>query len=1019
MLEVINLTKVYQPKKGVPVYALDEVNLKFQPKGMVFVLGKSGSGKSTLLNLLGGLDSATSGEIIIKDKSSKDFKQSEFDSYRNTYVGFIFQEYNILEEYSVGANIGLAMELQGEKATSDRINEILNEVDLEGYGSRKPNELSGGQLQRVAIARALIKNPDIILADEPTGSLDSLTGVQVFNTLKKLSKDKLVIVISHDREFSENYADRIIEFSDGRVISDVIKDTKEIEQINTGIQLIENEFIHIKSGYQLTATDLKFINDYLAASKNDVLISVNENTNQEIKKNAKIIDGGKKEYFRNVTNQDIEELINKDDKFKSIRSRLPLKQSVKMGFNGIKGKPIRLFFTIFLSLIAFTLFGLANTMSAYNKIDASINSFVDANINYLALNKILYSKNDTYGSYVKLHEDDIEFLNEKLNTTFKPVYTGSSYSGSLEIYNHLLDETKFKNNEYYKRRFSGLIEFSTEEITKLGFQIYGNMPIADNEIAIPKYIYDHFKFAGFKDDKTNLEIKADDMTMAALIGKNIGLLDKDFVITAIIDTNFDPDGRYDALMDFNYENWSLGDVLLMQELSELVVYSYHALVYIPPNGIDKLIGQISTKGISREKFGYMGLTGNNFEYSNDFIGNTGILDVDHKYFFDSTKTTLDENEILIDFRYFLGNSSKLHEDLKTPITYMGQSYNSYYSLLYEGMIYNTIYDYAANNYHKAIQNGFIVPKENNDPISEYEKQMAYYQFLSVYEGSGFINNPYGINGIDLAIPKINEFFTTYQTIFNNQRNFTMYFYNNFNYEYQEFPIEKVGIYYPDKEMSHSEVWNNQTYYNPYYYTIIDDEFYQMISNMKIGDFEFAISSMPTSRDEIRKAVMFNYTRFDNTEYHINNQVSFLLEQANTIIETLAKVFLYIGIGFAVFASILMMNFIATSINQKKRDIGVLRALGSRSSDVFGIFYNESLIVTLFNFLLSTILTGVVVLLINSLLRINFGLLITLLNFGVRQIVLMLLISVFVATVSSFIPTYRISRNKPIDAIRNL
>ncbi|NLB84835.1 MAG: FtsX-like permease family protein [Acholeplasmataceae bacterium] len=334
------------------------------------------------------------------------------------------------------------------------------------------------------------------------------------------------------------------------------------------------------------------------------------------------------------------------------------------------------------------------------------------------------------------------------------------------------------------------------------------------------------------------------------------------------------------------------------------------------------------------------------------------------------------------------------------------------------MIYNTIYDYAANNYHKAIQNGFIVPKENNDPISEYEKQMAYYQFLSVYEGSGFINNPYGINGIDLAIPKINEFFTTYQTIFNNQRNFTMYFYNNFNYEYQEFPIEIVGIYYPDKDMSHSEVWNNQTYYNPYYYTIIDDEFYQMISNMKIGDFEFAISSMPTSRDEIRKAVMFNYTRFDNTEYHINNQVSFLLEQANTIIETLAKVFLYIGIGFAVFASILMMNFIATSINQKKRDIGVLRALGSRSSDVFGIFYNESLIVTLFNFLLSTILTGVVVLLINSLLRKNFGLLITLLNFGVRQIVLMLLISVFVATVSSFIPTYRISRKKPIDAIRN-
>ena len=211
MLETRNLSKKYKPKKGVAVEALKAVSLKFPEKGMVFLLGKSGSGKSTLLNLLGGLDKYDGGEIIINGVSSKDFKQKHFDSYRNTYLGFIFQEYNILEEFSVGANIAMAIELQGRKASDEEINKILDEVDLTGYGNRKPNELSGGQKQRVAIARALVKNPKIIMADEPTGALDSATGRQVLDTLRKLSKDKLVIVVSHDREFAYKYADRIIE----------------------------------------------------------------------------------------------------------------------------------------------------------------------------------------------------------------------------------------------------------------------------------------------------------------------------------------------------------------------------------------------------------------------------------------------------------------------------------------------------------------------------------------------------------------------------------------------------------------------------------------------------------------------------------------------------------------------------------------------------------------------------------------------------------------------------------------
>jgi len=219
MLEVSHLSKIYKTKGGEDVYALNDVSVRFPEKGMVFLLGKSGSGKSTLLNVCGGLDNPTSGEIIVKGRSSKNFSQSDFDSYRNTFIGFIFQEYNILNEFTVEDNIALALELQGKPKNKIAIAELLEQVDLTGYAKRKPNTLSGGQKQRIAIARALIKTPEIIMADEPTGALDSNTGKQVFDTLKKLSKDKLVIVVSHDREFAEQYGDRIIELKDGKIVN--------------------------------------------------------------------------------------------------------------------------------------------------------------------------------------------------------------------------------------------------------------------------------------------------------------------------------------------------------------------------------------------------------------------------------------------------------------------------------------------------------------------------------------------------------------------------------------------------------------------------------------------------------------------------------------------------------------------------------------------------------------------------------------------------------------------------------
>ena len=220
MFSAIDIRKTYRPRGGVPVEALRGVTLRFGERGMVFILGKSGSGKSTLLHILGGLDDADAGYLEIDGKTTQAFSRKDFDDYRNEYVGFVFQEYNLLPTFTVRENLSIALELQGKSASEEQIAAALAKVGLAGMEKRKPTELSGGQRQRVAIARAMIKEPEMILADEPTGALDEETGQSVLKLLKQLSEEKLVIVVSHDRDFAECFGDRIIELADGAVVRD-------------------------------------------------------------------------------------------------------------------------------------------------------------------------------------------------------------------------------------------------------------------------------------------------------------------------------------------------------------------------------------------------------------------------------------------------------------------------------------------------------------------------------------------------------------------------------------------------------------------------------------------------------------------------------------------------------------------------------------------------------------------------------------------------------------------------------
>ena len=237
MLEIKNIKKSYKTYNFTQ-QALNNISIKFRKSEFVTILGQSGSGKTTLLNILGGLDKYDSGDLIINNKSTKKFKNKDWDAYRNNSIGFIFQSYNLINHITVLQNVELSLKLNNisHKKRRKKAIDALTKVGLKDHINKKPNQLSGGQMQRVAIARSLVNNPDIILADEPTGALDSKTSIQIMDIIKEVSKDKLVIMVTHNKELANKYSNRIIELKDGSIISDS-NPLKENEDINNNYKL--------------------------------------------------------------------------------------------------------------------------------------------------------------------------------------------------------------------------------------------------------------------------------------------------------------------------------------------------------------------------------------------------------------------------------------------------------------------------------------------------------------------------------------------------------------------------------------------------------------------------------------------------------------------------------------------------------------------------------------------------------------------------------------------------------------
>ncbi|MBO5269643.1 MAG: ATP-binding cassette domain-containing protein, partial [Clostridia bacterium] len=1092
------------------------------------------------------------------------------DAYRNTFVGFIFQEYNILDDFTVGANIGLALELQGKKADSAKISEILAEVDLLDYAKRKPNELSGGQKQRIAIARALVKDPEIIMADEPTGALDSGTGKQIFDTLKALSRKKLVIVVSHDRDFAERYADRIIEMKDGQIFSDVTRHEVEAEAISDGILQINEHLLRIERGYQLTANDVERINAYLRTHDTELLVSGDPRLNSSVRATAGISENNTSAVFETTDEQkDVRrrEYHAKDTRF--IRSRLPMKNAVKMGGSSLGHKKFRLVVTILLSVIAFTMFGFADTMGAYNKHKAATQSILDSHVGNASFTlgvKQTYSSPDGssshYYSSAPLNDDDIAFLKDKLNMDFIPVYNGSSYAGDTINLSHLMQTSEFTEGAYTGKLY-GMVAPTADQIRELGFEVTGTLPTAEDEIAITRLVYEQFKTNGFDNRESKESIDGDKLTMStdkndpnSIIGKHLTLSfrgwDASYRITAVIDTKFDYERYADFLPQENGaglpedDSSAIIDFVMQEELISTLNYGFHALGFLAPSGIDALAESIP---LYQEIFLGTSMQWQcSIQYSNEgenytvlwlnCVADSSVLpDFEITWLDGKPRTQLGENEAVVssnllqhlnlhtdlretmvglvkasadaslwraeyedqdpyyalwqlaveesidkhfesrkgDVKSFLGADEEIDDAslrqmwfdwydeiasalslpsqrevfakkaahilstlLKTEVsdTYSESFYSNLISrlsgeisthelahVLASNYAHKEIYTkgealYGSEEFYNTVLKNYIGDKDSWESYGEEHRREIAADAYADYVLYCAEKNLFGdVNASDLNEAASTRFFELadlqLDDIFSDFTISSMSYWDDTEETYKNLKI--VGLY--SGEGAEDLIISDT-------FAAIYEEF-RVAQNLPkqeshphaLGRYAFVIAPMPDDPDAIEALVALSYDESEGLNFSMQNQVMNSLDFFNEFIEIGAQVFLWIGVGFAVFSALMLMNFISVSISYKRREIGILRAVGARSSDVFKIFFSEAFIIAGINCLLSIAATITTVSVLNSFVR-KEGINVTLLNFGARQVILMLFISLFVAALASFLPVWKIARKKPVDAIKN-
>ncbi|MBR2349371.1 MAG: ATP-binding cassette domain-containing protein [Clostridia bacterium] len=945
MIEVKNVFKSYKIKRRNPVAALKDITCTFPDKGMFFVIGRSGSGKSTLFNIIGGLDKADSGEVIVDGKNTADFTKEDFDNYRNQHIGFIFQEYNLLNRFNVKDNIAVALDLQGGY-DKELIENSLKAVGLEGYADRRIKELSGGEKQRVAIARAVIKNPEIILADEPTGALDEDTGRQILDILKELSKEKLVVIISHDTDFAKEYGDGILELSKGTIKSNTI-------------------FGDIDS-------------------------------NREAKEPKK-------------------------------EKHLSFKKTLRLGFNWLTVKPVRLIASMLLSIVTLTLFGLADTVSAYNEINAVTSTIVENDIGLATFQKFYNYEEEgdySYSEQLAMGDADLTTLKNETGLDFTPVYLPDIVEFSDSFAENYL-------NASHVSKIYGIIETDANKLSSLGFSYVGKLPSGKNEIAITNYTYSVYAGTSFTnvdgDEYTAQHFNSIEEFLAleptlAVYNDTEEASDDYATITAVIDTQFEI-GQYTELEGAILSEDDVGLFLLRGSFETYLESSYHAMAFVGDGFISKSEApsiiesrKAGTLSLGLKEYGGFG------GYYIDYVSSVGSVGEGKYYFFDPNKTSLSDGEVLIDINYtYLLPKALQVDDFEALKKYAKQNIETAILNGFDVEHWANEYDYIY--YPSDIEElAFLKPAVGLLPIGklkpalkapqslqleltpeqEQERKIeifAYYLF-----NDGYLENTYSDKaGFDVIKQEYINLFNAGHTLINAALEDYCITITTKDGAYNSIAsdINVVGITFMEQDI-----------------LTVSDSIFNAFKNAYNARYSYAIAQMPADRKAVKSLVEYSFNQKDDvTGYSLTNTATAIVEQLGDYIRNIAEWFIYIGIGFAALAIGMFLNFLLSAIKDSVSEIGILRALGARNKDIMSIFIIQSGVIALVNFIFAVILTAVLAIVADNLLQETFTIFIKALEFGIRQVGVLLGVSLGVSLIGAVLPVAKVLRQEPVDVIR--
>lgn len=465
MIKVENLTKIYKSRKKEKCVALDNVSFTLEDSGFVFIIGKSGSGKTTLLSILGGLDDITSGNVSINGISLAESTNKTFVGYRNQTSGYIFQDFHLIDELTVEENIALSLQLQNQQ-DDGRIQQALHNVDLDAYGKRYPKELSGGEKQRIAIARALVKNPSVIFADEPTGNLDSQTTRQILSLLKELSKDRLVVIVSHNLVDAREYADRIIELSQGRIINDFVRNPNYCDDVK-----LEQGKLFLPVHKTLTEQENDFVNTSLSCGNVKRLVQVD---NVFIPNNRPVAA--------------VKPLPLPETRHVSF------KNSLKLGARFLKKDSVRLCFYAVIVACLVAVLGLCELIATFNSSSLIEHELKSTNQNVLSL-----GKNQLADQSISTNTSCIfDISDDEIQTFYDNGYNGNIYKlvnlsfsyGSHAGLAHSHTITKFDPSDAFYNGTRGVL-ITTEEYLENLFGELQYIAVADKVEAGGVYITDY------------------------------------------------------------------------------------------------------------------------------------------------------------------------------------------------------------------------------------------------------------------------------------------------------------------------------------------------------------------------------------------------------------------------------------------------------------------------------------------------------------------------------------------------